>query len=132
MPLAIPQICPADRPFSSVDIRHNQIEPDRELIPARNLRSGAVTRASPSLRCPNCPLQRKKPRAMPGALILSMTARSVLRDDRAAELVVHADGDEIDVLTDAIGTEERASRRGEAVGAILHEQVIVLDRGRPV
>src|SRR5260370_1792344 len=69
---------------------------------------------------------------MPGALILSMTARSVLRDDRAAELVVHADGDEIDVLTDAIGTEERASRRGEAVGALRHEQVIVLDRGRPV
>src|SRR4051812_40710771 len=57
---------------------------------------------------------------------------SILRDHRAAELVVHADGDEIDVLTDAIGTDEGAGRRGEAQGAILHEHVIVFHRGRPV
>jgi hypothetical protein len=40
MPLAILQICPADRAFSSVDICHNQIEPDPELMPERNLGPG--------------------------------------------------------------------------------------------
>ena len=35
--------------------------------------------------------------------------RSVSRDDRAAPAIVHADGDEIDVLTDAIGTEQTAA-----------------------
>jgi hypothetical protein len=58
--------------------------------------------------------------------------RSVLRDHRAAELVVHADRDEIDVLTDAVGARGHAGRRGEGKGTILHEQVIVFHRGRPV
>src|SRR3954447_26570068 len=57
---------------------------------------------------------------------------SVLRDDRAAELVVHARGDEIDVLTDAIVAGEHATRRGEGVGAVLHEQMVVLDADRRV
>src|SRR6478735_787737 len=74
---------------------------------------------------------------MPGASLVSRKlARSVLTsvlgDHGAAELVVQADGDEIDVLTDAIGTEEGAGRGGEGQGTILHEQMIVFDRSRPV
>src|SRR5438552_3694724 len=77
--------------------------------------------------------QQKKPRdSAPGLLCLASSARSVLRDDRAAELVVRARGDEIDVLTDAVGADEAATRRGESVGTILHEQVIELDANRPV
>src|SRR5215216_1330424 len=58
--------------------------------------------------------------------------RSVLRNDRATPAVVDADGDEIDVLADAVGAEEDASRVDEGVGAVLHEQVVVFDAGRPV
>src|SRR5262249_38295705 len=50
----------------------------------------------------------------------------------SAEAVVDADGDEIDVLTDAIGAEEDGSRRVEGVGAILHEQVVVFEADRAV
>src|SRR3979490_2981821 len=57
---------------------------------------------------------------------------SVLRDDRAAPAVVHANGNKIDVLTDAIGAIEQAGRRGEGDIAIAHEQVIVFDGSRPV
>src|SRR5207248_2782209 len=47
------------------------------------------------------------------------------------------DGDEVDVLLDAVVGEEGAGRAksavvGEDVGAIAHEQVVVLDGGRPV
>ncbi len=35
---------------------------------------------------------------------------SVLRDDRAAEPVVDPGGDQVDVLTDAVGARERADR----------------------
>src|SRR5882757_9004454 len=63
---------------------------------------------------------------------LSCLRRSVLRDHRATPAVVDADGDEIDVLTDAIGAEEEAARRGEGVGLVLHEQMIVFERSRPV
>ena len=52
---------------------------------------------------------------------------SVPGDDRTAPPVVDADGDEIDILTDAIGPEERACGVDERVGAILHEEVIVFD-----
>src|SRR5947207_1400168 len=70
---------------------------------------------------------------MPGAsMLVAGSVRSVRRDDRAAELVVQAGGDEIDVLTDAVGAEGEAARRGEGVGTVLHEQVIVLDANRPV
>src|SRR5262249_1905051 len=67
----------------------------------------------------------------------SVARSSVLRDHRAAPAIVHADGDEVDVLPDAIGAEKRAGHTGDAVvgegeGAIAHEQVIVFDRGRPV
>jgi hypothetical protein len=61
-----------------------------------------------------------------------MLRSSVLRDDRATPFVVYADGNEIDVLIDPIGAEEDASRRDEGVGTVLHEQVIVFDRSRPV
>src|SRR6185369_10116232 len=77
--------------------------------------------------------QQKSPGTRPGAsMLVAVDARSVLRDDRAAELVVDAGGDEIDVRPDAIGAEEGASRRDEGVGTVLHEQVIVFDADRPV
>src|SRR5438132_8970834 len=63
--------------------------------------------------------------------------RSVFGDDRATPAVVDADCDEIDILTDAGDIEHRAGDTGDAVaeqgvGLILHEQMIVFDRGRPV
>ena len=84
--------------------------------------------------CPQIPVvdrplrPRKKPRARPGASIFATgRVRSVPCDGRAAELVVQTGGDEIDVLTDAVGAEGEAARCGEVVGTVLHEQVIVLD-----
>ena len=65
-------------------------------------------------------------------MICENRERSVSRDARAAELVVQAGGDEIDVLTDAVGAEGEAARCGEVIGTVLHEQVIVLDANRPV
>jgi hypothetical protein len=41
-------------------------------------------------------------------------------------------GDEIDVLTDAIGLEKHTGRCREVEGLILHEQVVVFDADRPV
>src|SRR5258708_17890732 len=84
---------------------------------------------------PNRPPQRKKPRAMPGALILSLVARSVLRDDWAAELVVQANGDQVDILLDVVGAGGHAGNRedaGEGGVMVAHEQMVVFDRGRPV
>src|ERR1700754_500744 len=77
----------------------------------------------------------KKPRAMPGAFCLDRApkrANSVLCDDRAAELVVQASGDQIDVLADTIAAERQAARGGEVVGLVLHEQVVVFDADRPI
>jgi hypothetical protein len=41
-------------------------------------------------------------------------------------------GDEIDILTDVVGSEERSSRIRERRRLRSHEQVIVLDTQRPV
>src|SRR5690242_3108067 len=61
---------------------------------------------------------------------------SILGDDRAAPAIVDADGDEIDVLLDALVEGQASSTNhaigGEGVGAVAHEQVVVLDRRRPV
>src|SRR3954462_5924472 len=85
------------------------------------------------------PGSTKKPRARPGAFRhvrrsarKSVLVSSVLGEDRAAELVVQASGDEIDVLADAIAADHAAERAGEVVGLVLHEQVIVFDADRPV
>src|SRR6187549_889250 len=69
--------------------------------------------------------------------IVTGSGRSVLRDDRATPTVVDTGGNQIDVLTDAIGGERRAGRAeqtvvGEGVGLVLHEHVIVVDAERPV
>src|SRR5260221_5239182 len=84
------------------------------------------------------PAATKKPRAMPGAFCLDRAPKraksvlsSVLGDDRAAELVVQASGDEIDVLTDAIAADQHAGRIGEVVGLVLHEQMVVFETDRP-
>src|SRR5260221_2223750 len=85
------------------------------------------------------PAATKKPRAMPGAFCLDRAPKrtksvlsSVLRDDRAAELVVQAGGDQIDVLTDAIVADQQASAIGEGVGLVLHEQMVVFETDRPI
>src|SRR5712675_1473718 len=62
---------------------------------------------------------------------------SVFRDNRATPTIVDADRDKIDVLADAIIAERRGGNTDHAVveevdGAILQEQMIVFDRGRPV
>src|ERR1700686_2931181 len=58
---------------------------------------------------------------------------SVLRDDRAAPAVVHANGGQIDVLTDAIGCreqEEPRSRESDVPGT--HKQMVVFEGDRPI
>src|SRR5260221_14662509 len=62
---------------------------------------------------------------------------SVLPNNRAAPTVVDPRGDEIDVLTDTLVFEQRASRSeetviGESHVPALQEQVIVLDANRPI
>src|SRR3984893_14557122 len=60
---------------------------------------------------------------------------SVPRDDRAAPAVVDADGRHIDVLTDAVIARNDANRgknRREVEAAVAHEQMMVLNRSRPV
>src|SRR3954453_11329471 len=77
---------------------------------------------------------------MPGLVPGMTTARgafSVLRDDRAAESVVDAGGDQINVLADAVSARERADRRQRAVGGerdvmAAHEQMVVFEADRPV
>src|SRR5688500_12046734 len=68
-----------------------------------------------------------------------MQRSSILRDHRATPAIVDADGDEIDVLTDALverhagradGSDSAVAHKG--MGTILHEHVIVFDAGRPV
>src|SRR5215213_8142430 len=123
---AIPQICAPSRAFSSPELR-----PQSACLLPKGFRLKALCRQIPVVDRPLRP--RKKPRARPGASIFATDSeRSVSRDGRAAELVVQASSDEIDVLTDAIGAEEAAARRSEGVGTVLHEQVIVLDANRPV
>src|SRR4051794_1336308 len=72
-----------------------------------------------------------------------MSRRSVLPDDRTTpvEVVVDAGGDEVHILADRVSAEYAADRydggtqntcRCEAVTMGAHEQVIVLDRNRPI
>src|SRR5260370_30880426 len=72
-----------------------------------------------------------------------MSRKSVLPDDRATpvEVVVDASGDEVHILVDRVSAEYAADRydsgtqngcRREAATMVTHEQVIVLDRNRPI
>src|SRR6478672_5955956 len=79
------------------------------------------------------PPHNKKGRHAAGLLrIQSGWRKSVLRDHRATPAIVDADGDEIDVLADAIDRGQHAGGVGEADVAVAHEQMIVLDGSRPV
>src|SRR5437868_9365406 len=62
------------------------------------------------------------------------TKRSVLRNHRAAESIVEACGEHIDVLTDTVGTGEQERGRGRDEGQIAraHEEMIVFESQRPV
>src|SRR5258706_5914994 len=72
-----------------------------------------------------------------------ISRKSVLPDDRTTpvEAVVDASGDEVHILADRVSTEYAAGRydsgsqntcRREAATMVTHEQVIVLDRNRPI
>src|SRR5260370_6520372 len=72
-----------------------------------------------------------------------MSRKSVLPDDRTTpvEAVVDASGDEVHILADRVSAEYAADRydsgtqntcRREAAAMVTHEQVIVLDRNRPI
>src|SRR5215831_2190645 len=63
---------------------------------------------------------------------LAVYEGSVFRNDRAAPAIVRAHARDVDVLLDALGARERASRRGQIDRAPGHEEVIVLDANRPV
>src|SRR5215218_10438784 len=77
--------------------------------------------------------QKEKAGARPAFRIrYASSRRSVLPDDRATPAVVDARSDDIDVLADPLRGEEGAGRVDEGLGAVLHEQVIVLDAGGPV
>src|SRR5438132_44030 len=78
-----------------------------------------------------------------GALVPGISKKSVLPDDRTAqvEAVVDASGDEVHILADRVSAEYAADRydrgtqntcRREAATIVTHEQVIVLDRNRPI
>src|SRR5436190_941315 len=83
------------------------------------------------------PHNKKRPARPAFSAFRCGSRSSVFCDDRAAPAIVDADGDEIDVLADAIVAEHRAVHTEHAVveegdGTILHEQMIVFDPGRPV
>src|SRR5882672_6708411 len=80
---------------------------------------------------------------MPGLELPGFSRKSILPDDRTApvEAVVDASGDEVHILADRVCAEDAADRydsgtqntcRREAATMVTHEQVIVLDRNRPI
>src|SRR5262245_34479813 len=80
---------------------------------------------------------------MPGLWSRWRKPRSVLSDDRTTpvEAVVDASSNEVHILADRVSAEYAADRydsgtqntcRREAVTIVTHEQVIVLDRNRPI
>src|ERR1700687_215035 len=90
----------------------------------------------PATHAENRLWHKKSPGRCRGLSLLEIGERSVTRDDRSlahAELVVQANGDQIDVLTDAVGYRQSANRpdtcdstgRKQANGSIAHKKVIV-------
>jgi hypothetical protein len=80
---------------------------------------------------------------MPGLELAGISRKSVPPDARTTpvEAVVDASGDEVHILADRVSTEYAADRydrgtqntcRRETVTMVTHEQVIVLDRNRPI
>src|ERR1700733_5661766 len=77
---------------------------------------------------------------MPGLSFWRREVNSVSRDATTpVEMVVDARGDHIDVLMDAVGAENAAGRdtsqnalRCGADALVTHEEVIVLERNRPI
>src|SRR3981189_3059843 len=64
-----------------------------------------------------------------------MFGGSVLRDNRAAERIVHADRSDVDILPDAVGGRRpRWKRWQEIQGHVLsaHEKVVVFERDPPL
>src|ERR1700738_4649893 len=86
--------------------------------------------------------QQKSPGRCRG-LVRRRLGKSVLPDDRTTpvETVVDASSDEVHILVDRVSAEYAADRydsgsqntcRREAATMVTHEQVIVLDRNRPI
>src|SRR5262245_46565987 len=80
---------------------------------------------------------------MPGLELPVLRENSVLPDNRTTpvEAIVDASGDEVHILADRVSAEYAADRydsgtqntcRREAATIAIHEQVIVLDRNRPI
>src|SRR5215475_2667219 len=56
---------------------------------------------------------------------------SVLGNNRPAEPVIDAGGEEVDVLLDAVARDAQP-RRDESDGLPVHEQVVILEADRPI
>src|SRR3981189_3047571 len=85
--------------------------------------------------------QTKSPGRCRGSSLLEIRGKSVTGDDRAAKTEVDASGDEVHILADRGSAEYAADRydsgtqntcRREVATMVTHEQVIVLDRNRPI
>ena len=63
---------------------------------------------------------------------VSAVWKSVLRDDGATELVVHPNGDHVDILDDPIDDGRNSSRYREGIICVPLDQPTVFDAGRPV
>src|SRR5215475_1000887 len=74
----------------------------------------------------------KKAGARPALTTMRLTRRSIPRDDRTAEGIVHANRTNIGVLADVVGRRKGAKRSDGVEIAATKEQVVILDAHRPV
>jgi hypothetical protein len=76
--------------------------------------------------------KEKVPADGPGPSLSTLMMGLVLRDHRAAEGVVHADGANIDILADAIDGRKGAGARVGGDIAAAHEEMVVFEGDRPM
>src|SRR5471030_3191453 len=75
--------------------------------------------------------QRKRP-ADAGLLDVSSASASIFGDDGTAPAIVDTNGNQIDILADAVGSEEHIGGIHKCRQLVAHEQMIVLKGSRPV
>jgi hypothetical protein len=80
--------------------------------------------------------QQKSPGRCRGLGLLEIDQiRSILRDHRATaptEAIVDSGRDKVGIAANAVGGKERAGRCRECRRAVIEEQMVVLNRGRPI
>src|SRR5581483_4827176 len=76
--------------------------------------------------------QTKSPGETPGLQVRENFLKSVLRDHRATEVIVHADCADVDVLSDVVGRREHAGGRVCRDILAAQEHVIVFECDGPV